>query len=178
MSDKEKKLEDYIITLEKEIVDLKEEIEDLESERDDLKQEKEYLLYDLTESKELADSFENDLDNMKDSRQEIKDELDDITSKFEDLEEENKNLLERIEIVESLENWKEIIPNRDDPRGREIYEYICDLLESFQEYPLDMARLYRERPNETLDNVLNEKVISLLNCKGASLLNSFNVDSI
>ena len=115
---------------------------------------------------------------MKDSRQEIKDELDDITSKFEDLEEENKNLLERIEIVESLENWKEIIPNRDDPRGREIYEYICDLLESFQEYPLDMARLYRERPNETLDNVLNEKVISLLNCKGASLLNSFNVDSI
>ena len=152
-------------------------IEDLEDENQELSQEKEYLLYDLTESKELADSFENDLDNMKDSRQEIKDELDDITSKFEDLEEENKNLLERIELLDCLENWREIIADRNDTRSTQIYNRLCDLIKSFNEYPLEMARLYRENPSEELDKVLDEKILEALRCKGAALLNRFGLSS-
>ena len=152
-------------------------IEDLEDENQELSQEKEDILSELMEAKERIEYLERDLDNMKESRDEVKDDLDELKSKFEDLEEENSNLYERSELLDCLENWREIIADRNDDRSTEIYDRLCDLIKSFNEYPLEMARLYRENPSEELDKVLDEKILEALRCKGAALLNRFGLSS-
>ena len=136
-------------------------IEDLEDENQELSQEKEDILSELMEAKERIEYLERDLDNLK--------------SKFEDIEEENSNLYERAELLDCLENWREIIADRNDGRSTEIYDRLCDLIKSFNEYPLEMARLYREKPSEELDKVLDEKILEALKCKGAALLNRFGL---
>jgi len=138
-------------------------IEGLEDENQELNQTKEDYLSELLEAKERIEYLERDLDNLK--------------SKFEDLEEENSNLYERSELLDCLENWREIIADRNDGRSTEIYDRLCDLIKSFNEYPLEMARLYRENPREELDKVLDEKILEALRCKGAALLNRFGLSS-
>jgi archaellum component FlaC len=76
------------------------------------------------EAKERIDCLERDLDNMKESRDDVKDDLDELKSKFEDLEEENSNLYERTELLDCLENWREIIADRNDGRSTEIYDLL------------------------------------------------------
>ena len=138
-------------------------IEGLEDENQELNQTKEDYLSELLEAKERIEYLERDLDNLK--------------SKFEDLEEENSNLYERAELLDCLENWREIIADRNDGRSTEIYDRLCDLIKSFNEYPLEMARLYRENPREELDKVLDEKILEAPRCKGAALLNRFGLSS-
>jgi len=177
MSGEEKSLQEKIKHLEETIKNMEKDIVDLENKNSELEDDNYNLIRDVTEANERISVLECDFDNMKDSRDELKYDFDTIKDKLDVLEVINGDLENKLEILECFVDWRQIIPNREDSRSQEIYDHICDLLESFVEYPVDMARLYRNNPNSVLDNVIEEKLLETLKGDGAALLNLLKIGS-
>ena len=162
-------LEDKIDELNDELADVNQELEDAKSELDTMGWDKQALVDEVGELKGIKREFEE----LNDKYDELKDEKKTLKEEYDELESEKLSLDERIEILDTLEDWESKVSGKDLDGTRTVYDFLADLLNSLEDYPLEMAKVYQEDPKRIFDRVLNAEILGALKSKGASLLNRY-----
>lgn len=162
-------LEDKIDELNDELADANQELEDAKSELDTMGWDKQALVDEVEELKGIKREFEE----LNDNYDELKDEKKTLKEEYDELESEKLSLEERIEILDTLEDWESKVSGKDMDGTRTVYDFLAALLNSLEDYPLEMAKVYQEDPKRIFDRVLNAEILGALKSKGASLLNRY-----
>lgn len=162
-------LEDKIDELNDELAEVNQELEDAKSELDTMGWDKQALVDEVGELKGIKREFEE----LNDNYDELKDEKKTLKEEYDELESEKLSLEERIEILDTLEDWESKVSGKDLDGTRTVYDFLATLLNSLEDYPLEMAKVYQEDPKRIFDRVLNAEILGALKSKGASLLNRY-----
>jgi chromosome segregation ATPase len=162
-------LEDRINDLTDELADVNQELEDTKSELDTMGWDKQALVDEVDDLK----STQKELEELQENYEELKEEKKDLQESYDNLENEKEEMERRLETLDFLEQWDENFNSGDLEKMRVVYDFLGDILNVFEDYPLEMAKVYQEDPRKIMDRVLNPEIVKTIKSSGASLLNRF-----
>jgi chromosome segregation ATPase len=167
-----KKIEDLEVKIEEltdELTDANQELEDTKSELDTMGWDKQALVDEVDELK----GVQKELEELQDNYDEIVLEKNDLQGSYDQLENEKEEMERRLETLDALEEWDANFDSKNIEKMEVVYDFLGDILNVFEDYPLEMAKVYQDDPRKIMDRVLNPEIVENLKSKGASLLNRF-----
>jgi chromosome segregation ATPase len=162
-------LELEIEDLNDQLTEVNQELEDTRSELDTMGWDKQALVDEVDDLK----STQKELEELQENYEELKEEKKDLQESYDNLENEKEEMERRLEALDALEQWDENFNSGDLEKMRVVYDFLGDLLNVFEDYPLEMAKVYQEDPRKIMDRVLNPEIVNTIKSKGAGLLNRF-----
>ena len=165
-----------ITSLELEIEDLNDQLTDVNQELEDTRSEIDTMGWDkqaLVDEVEDLKSTQKQLEELQENYEELKEEKKDLQESYDNLENEKEEMERRLETLDFLEQWDENFDAKDLEKMRVVYDFLGDILNVFEDYPLEMSKVYQEDPRKIMDRVLNPEIVNTIKSSGASLINRF-----
>ena len=151
------------------LTDVNQELEDTKSELDTMGWDKQALVDEVDELK----STQKQLEELQENYDEMAVEKNDLQGSYDELENEKEEMERRLETLDALEQWDENFDAKDLEKMRIVHDFLGDILNVFEDYPLETAKVYQEDPRKIMDRVLNSEIVGALKSSGSSLLNRF-----
>lgn len=151
------------------LTDVNQELEDTKSELDTMGWDKQALVDEVGELK----STQKELEELQENYEEIKEEKKDLQESYDNLESEKEEMERRLETLDTLEQWDQNFNAKDLEKMLVVHDFLGDILNVFEDYPLETAKVYQEDPRKIMDRVLNSEIVGTLKSSGSSLLNRF-----